>query len=189
MADIDIAAAIAVRLAAGKIQISFIGGEGGCGFPKFGIDAVAEVLGCAPAVGGQVGDIEIAAAVSIGEIATGKDQPLSVLGNVLGALVLVGVDIAGQAPGFAPDAIHFVGLIEIFVDIVDTAGVDKGVAVDGDGRIVFGDGRIDAVAHILRFELVAGAGVGGFIVEGKLIAFLPVFPCFPAGLVEVGNGQ
>ncbi len=98
VADINITSAITIRLAAGKIEIFFIRGKGRCGFPEFRID-IPQVFGLAPAVRGQVGDIQVAAAVSIREIAAGEDQPLSVLGNVLCAFILVGVDIAGQAFG------------------------------------------------------------------------------------------
>ncbi len=170
MADIDIIAPVSPGAVAGEIEVSFVGGEGRGGFPGFGINAVAQVFRRTPAVGGEIGDIEITTAVSVREIATGEDEPLSILGNVLGSFVLVGIDISGQAFGLAPQAVHFVGFIKILVIVLYPAGVDQFVAVDGDGGIVFGDIAVDAVSHVLRFEFVVGDGPGTGIIEGELVA-------------------
>ena len=127
--------------------------------------------------------------MAVGEVAAGEDEPLAVLGDVLGAFVVVGIDIAGEADGFAPGPVDLLRLVEVFIDMVDASGEDEGVAVDGDGREVFGDFGVDAVAEVAWFEFVAGDRVGGGVVEGEPVASLAVFAGFPAGLVEIGVGE
>src|SRR5258708_34606609 len=149
MADINIAAAVAIRLAAGKIEVSFVGRQGGRGLPGLGIDAVAHVFRRAPAVWREVGNIKVAASMSFGKITTGEDQPLSILGDVLGAFILIGIDITGQAPGLAPRPILFVRFVEVFVEIIDAAVVDWWFSTDYRGGARVGDSACNAVCRSL----------------------------------------
>src|SRR5580658_9460091 len=71
MAYVDVIASITSGPVAGKIKISFVWREGWCGLPGLGIDAVPHVLRGAPSVGGEIRYIEVATAMTVGEIAPG----------------------------------------------------------------------------------------------------------------------
>src|SRR5258708_2533316 len=189
VADIDIAAAIASRAIAGKIKIFFIRGQRRGYIPELRINAIPQVLCGAPSIRGQVRNIEIAASISVGEITSVENKPLTVQGNALGCFILVRIDVSGEALGLAPYAVRTGGFIEVLIKIVDSSGKNEGIAIQADSGVIFQFRCIDTISQVLGLEFIIAGRMGCGIIKGKTITSLPVFAGFPAGLIQVGDGE